>query len=46
MHEFSTSGPRRFFLRVNRRFGFTIDEHYAPQWLWPKGPWWAAPNPL
>ena len=42
--EFSSSGLRRFSLRVNSRFGFTIDEHYTPEWVFPKNPWWAAPN--
>jgi hypothetical protein len=32
-HEFSTTGPRRFCLRVNRRFAFVIDEHFSPGWL-------------
>ncbi len=43
-HEFSISGPLRFSLRVNRRYGFAIDEHYTAAWIWPKIPWWAAPN--
>ena len=43
-HEFSPNGPHRFSLRVNRRFGFIIDEHYTPQWVSPKTPQWAAPN--
>lgn len=31
-HEFSTSGPRRFFLRVNKRCAFIVDENYNPAW--------------
>ena len=31
-HEFSTSGPRRFFLRVNKRIAFIVDENYNPAW--------------
>ena len=34
-HEFSSTGPRRFFLRVNRRFAFTIDEGFKPSWSQP-----------
>lgn len=34
-HEFSTSGTLRFSLRVNRRYGFSIDEDYTPAWIFP-----------
>lgn len=34
-HEFSSSGPRRFFLRVNNRFAFAIDEQFTPTWSQP-----------
>jgi hypothetical protein len=34
-HEYHTMGPRRFFLRVNSRFAFVIDEHFTPTWWQP-----------
>ena len=34
-HEYRTTGPRRFFLRVNSRFAFVIDEHFTPTWWQP-----------
>jgi hypothetical protein len=36
-HEFTSNGPLRFSMRVNKRFGFTIDEEYRPEWIWPRG---------
>lgn len=44
-HEFSATGPRRFFLRVNSRFAFVIDEHYSPHWVFPPSVWSAPTNP-
>ena len=35
-HEFTSNGPLRFSMRVNKRFGFTIDEEYRPDWSFPK----------
>lgn len=34
-YEFSTTGTQRFFLRVNSRYAFAIDEHYTPNWWFP-----------
>lgn len=44
-HEFSSSGPRWFFLRVNSRFSFVIDEGFSPHWSPPTGPLGAPTNP-
>jgi hypothetical protein len=34
-HEFHSTGDRRFFLRVNSRFAFVIDERFNPSWWQP-----------
>ncbi len=44
-HEFSTTGPRRFFLRVNSRFAFVIDEQFTPAWSQPTNVLGAPTNP-
>ena len=44
-HEFSPTGPRRFFLRVNSRFAFVIDEQYTPTWWQPTNVLSAPTNP-
>lgn len=44
-HEFSTTGSRRFFLRVNSRFAFVIDEQFKPDWFQPTNVGAAPTNP-
>ena len=44
-HEFTTTGPRRFFLHCNSRFAFVIDEHYAPAWIFPPSVFSTPTNP-
>ena len=44
-HEFSTIGSRRFFLRVNSRFAFVIDEQFTPGWFQPTNVGAAPTNP-
>ena len=44
-HEFSTTGSRRFFLRVNSRFAFIIDEQFMPGWFQPTNVGAAPTNP-
>jgi hypothetical protein len=34
-HEFAPTSSRRFFLRVNRRFAFAIDDRFIPSWVVP-----------
>ncbi|MES2568904.1 MAG: hypothetical protein V4710_02485 [Verrucomicrobiota bacterium] len=44
-HEFSSSGAKRFFLRVNNRFAFAIDEQFTPAWSQPTNVLGAPTNP-
>jgi len=44
-HDFHTIGQRLFFLRVNRRFAFVVDEQFKPGWHQPTGVLQAATNP-
>ena len=44
-HEFNTTGPRRFFLRVNSRFAFVIDEQFTPGWFQPTNVLGTPTNP-
>ena len=44
-HEFHSTGPRRFFLRVNSRFAFVIDEHFTPSWWQPTNLFSPPTNP-
>lgn len=32
-HHFPASGERLFFLRVNDRYAFAVDDHYRPSWV-------------
>lgn len=34
-HEFTPSGPQRFYLRVNGSYAFEIDAAFAPHWAHP-----------
>lgn len=42
-HEFKTTGSRRFFMRVNRRFAIFIDDTFWAQW-WQPTPVLSAPS--
>lgn len=44
-HEFNTTGKRRFFMRVNRRFAIFIDDTYWAQWWQPTSVMSAPTNP-
>jgi hypothetical protein len=35
-HEFTPTGPQRFYLHVNSRFQFVIHDHFTPTWIWPQ----------
>lgn len=43
--EFHLIGPRRFFLRVNSRFAFVIDDQFTPSWWRPAGVFADPENP-
>ena len=44
-HEFTPNGPRRFFLRVNSRFAFVIDDQFTPAWSQPTNVLSKSTNP-